>query len=211
MLLLLPPPCTSRTYHTHTHPTMASFLENLWASIFTPGPTPTLLRAANASFGALQVVLFVLLIATYSIHFVVLSLLSGALWYAINWFAAELSIARAQQEEERAKNAAAAQEAEDIDSAPANDSDDTEVEAGATGRAARRAIKERKTAGSASREVEVTEDVAGELKKRANVAAAGVEAQRSVPPPSPHAGTQSSVSTEDEWEKVSENENEKDK
>ncbi|KAH7376018.1 ER protein Pkr1-domain-containing protein [Plectosphaerella cucumerina] len=185
---------------------MASFLENLWASVFTPGPTPTLLRAANASFGALQVVLFILLIATYSIHFVILSLLSGALWYAINWFAAELNIAKAQQEEERARNAA--QEPEDVDdSAPANDSEDTEVETGATGRAARRALKERKTAGSASREVEVAEDAAGELKKRANAA----EPEKGPGSGSPQAGTQSSVSTEDEWEKVSENENEKDK
>lgn len=184
-------------------------MENLWASIFTPGPTPTLLRAANASFGALQVVLLILLVATYSIHFVILSLLSGALWYSINWFAAELNIAKAQQEEDRARNAA--QETEDIDSAPANDSEDTEVETGATGRAAKRALKERKTAGSASREVEVAEDAAGELKKRANAAATLGEPEKGKALGSPHGGTQSSVSTEDEWEKVSENENEKDK
>lgn len=74
---------------------MASFLEELWNSIFTPGPTPTLLVATNAAFAALQLLLLVLLIATYSLHFLVLSLLCGGLWYSINWFATE--IAREQQ------------------------------------------------------------------------------------------------------------------
>jgi hypothetical protein len=74
---------------------MASFLEELWNSIFTPGPTPTLLVATNATFAALQLLLLALLIATYSLHFLVLSALCGGLWYSINWFAAE--IAREQQ------------------------------------------------------------------------------------------------------------------
>jgi len=80
---------------------MAAFLEDLWNSIFTPGPTSTLLIATNVTFGALQVVLLALLIATYSIHFLVLSVLCGGLWGAINWFANELNAAKAQ--EERAK------------------------------------------------------------------------------------------------------------
>ena len=74
---------------------MASFLTSLWESIFTPGPTPTLLIATNATFAALQLLLLILLIATYSVHFLVLSILSGGLWYAINWFAAELAAAKA--------------------------------------------------------------------------------------------------------------------
>lgn len=82
---------------------MASFLENLWGSIFTPGPTPTLLIATNASFAALQLLLLILLIATYSVHFVVLSVLCGGLWWSINWFAAELNAAKAQAEVERKK------------------------------------------------------------------------------------------------------------
>lgn len=82
---------------------MASFLENLWGSIFTPGPTPTLLIATNASFAALQLLLLILLIATYSVHFVVLSVLCGGLWWSINWFAAELNAAKAQAEMERKK------------------------------------------------------------------------------------------------------------
>lgn len=184
---------------------MANFFADLWSSIFTPGPTPTLLIATNATFGALQVLLFVLLLATYSIHFFILSFLCGSLWYAINWFAAEVKIAQAQQEEEERKKKAA-QEPEELDPT-ANDTDDTEVEAGATGRAASKAIRERKTAGSASHEVEVVADNEGELKKRATATGDSEEAEKGAS----LAGTQSSVSTEDEWEKVSENENEKDK
>ncbi|KAF3480367.1 uncharacterized protein GIQ15_05714 [Arthroderma uncinatum] len=77
---------------------MAAFFEELFSSIFTPGATPTLLIATNATFAALQVVFFALLLATYSIHFVVLSCISGALWYSINWFAAEI---KAESERQR--------------------------------------------------------------------------------------------------------------
>ena len=82
---------------------MASFVEELWSSVFTPGPTPTLLIATNATFAALQVVLFSLLIATYSIHFVVLSVLSGSLWYSINWFAREVKQVQAAEAEKEKK------------------------------------------------------------------------------------------------------------
>ncbi|KAL6249714.1 SMK killer toxin resistance protein [Rhinocladiella similis] len=73
---------------------MASFFEELWNSIFTPGPTPTLLVATNAAFAALQLLLLILLIATYSVHFFILSGLCGGLWYSINWFATEISKAQ---------------------------------------------------------------------------------------------------------------------
>ncbi|KAF3355503.1 hypothetical protein VdG1_06915 [Verticillium dahliae VDG1] len=63
---------------------MASFAENLWNSVFTPGTTPTLLYATNASFAALQLTLLALLAATRSIHFIVLSFLCAGLWRAIN-------------------------------------------------------------------------------------------------------------------------------
>jgi cytoskeletal protein RodZ len=76
---------------------MGSFVEDLWSSVFTPGPTPSLLIATNVTFAALQVLLLVLLLATYSIHFVVLSILSAALWWSINWFAQELSQVQAQE------------------------------------------------------------------------------------------------------------------
>lgn len=81
---------------------MATF-ENLWNSIFTPGPTPTLLIATNASFAALQAVLFALLLATFNLHFVVLSALCGGLWWSINWFVAELREAKAKEDNEREK------------------------------------------------------------------------------------------------------------
>lgn len=84
---------------------MASFIEELWSSVFTPGPTRTLLIATNVTFAALQLVLFILGIATYSIHFAVLSVLCAGLWYSINWFAQEVRLAQAAQEAERKKQA----------------------------------------------------------------------------------------------------------
>lgn len=111
---------------------MASFFQNLWESIFTPGPTPTLLVATNASFAALQVLLFAMLLATYSIHFVILSILCGGLWWSINWFAAEIRAAQAKEEEAkrirearrgRDKGAARADDGEAMDTG-----DDTEVD-----------------------------------------------------------------------------------
>ncbi|MCJ1253529.1 hypothetical protein MMC24_001341 [Lignoscripta atroalba] len=80
---------------------MADFLTNLFQSIFTPGPTPTLVVATNVSFAALQLVLLVLLIATYSVHFLILSSLSAGLWWAINWFVKELQAS--DKNEDRAK------------------------------------------------------------------------------------------------------------
>lgn len=77
---------------------MADFLPNLWESIFTSGPTPTLLIATNVTFAALQLVLGLLLVATYSIHFVILSLICGGLWWSINWFASEVAAVRAEEE-----------------------------------------------------------------------------------------------------------------
>ncbi|PYH46521.1 V-type ATPase assembly factor PKR1 [Aspergillus saccharolyticus JOP 1030-1] len=80
---------------------MASFMEDLWSSIFTPGPTPTLLVATNVTFAALQALLLSLLVATYSIHFLVLSFLSGALWWSINWFAREVRQFQAEEAEKQ--------------------------------------------------------------------------------------------------------------
>ncbi|KAF2481935.1 ER protein Pkr1-domain-containing protein, partial [Neohortaea acidophila] len=74
------------------------FFTDLWTSVFTPGPTPTLLIATNATFAALQLVLLALLVATYSVHFVILSFLCAGLWWSINWFAAEVLRAQAEGE-----------------------------------------------------------------------------------------------------------------
>lgn len=160
---------------------MASFAEEMWNSIFTPGTTPTLLIATNVTFAALQVVLFALLLMTYSIHFVILSVICGGLWSAINWFATELKKEQAKEAERKAKEDAIARQT-------ADDSDETEVEPDEA--KARPPV----IPVSASKEVEVIEPV-GELKQRTEVA----------------PGYKSGVSTEDEWEKVSEHETEKDK
>ncbi len=76
---------------------MSQFLLDLFSSIFIPGPTDTLLAATNATFASLQLLLLVLLLATFSVHFLILSFLSGGLWWAINWFAAELRQAQAAE------------------------------------------------------------------------------------------------------------------
>lgn len=78
---------------------MATFLTDLMNSIFTPGPTPSIIIATNVSFAALQLVLLVLLILTYSIHFIVLSFLCAGLWWAINWFVTELEAANQKEKE----------------------------------------------------------------------------------------------------------------
>jgi hypothetical protein len=160
---------------------MASFVEDLWNSIFTPGATPTLLIATNVTFAALQMVLFALLLMTYSIHFIILSVLCGGLWSAINWFAAELKKEQAKEAEKKAKEDAIARQT-------ADDSDETEVEPMDT------KVRTPVVPVSASHEVELIEP-SGELKQRAELS----------------PGYKSGVSTEDEWEKVSEHETEKDK
>lgn len=150
---------------------------DLWESIFTPGPTSTLLQAANVTFAALQVVLLALLIGTYSIHFVVLSVLCAGLWWSINWFAAELKVVQEQEKAEKARKAA-------------EEGSDTEVE-GAVDESGKKKSKGKKGVEKAEVETLPVEPVEnqGELRLRTDA-----------------AGTQSSVSTEDEWEKVSESE-----
>ncbi|KAI0426650.1 ER protein Pkr1-domain-containing protein [Xylaria sp. FL1042] len=157
---------------------MAGFIEQLWESIFTPGPTPSLLIATNVTFASLQLVLLALLVATYSVHFVVLSIISGGLWWAINWFATELNAAKAREEAERAR-------AEQRPTLQGSDDSETEVET---------TVPESKSK-SGSSGVELSAQT-GDLKLRAT---------------EPSFESKSAVSTEDEWEKVSENENEKDK
>ncbi|KAJ8132601.1 hypothetical protein O1611_g1022 [Lasiodiplodia mahajangana] len=154
---------------------MAGFVEQLWDSIFTPGPTPSLLIATNVTFACLQLVLFILLIATYSVHFVALSLLSGGLWWAINWFATELNAAKAREEAEKTRA--------EQRSARQTDDSETEVET----------IVSRSNPKSGSKEIEPTEQT-GELKHRVG---------------EPVSEAKSAASTEDEWEKVSENEKDK--
>jgi hypothetical protein len=112
---------------------MASFSEKLWESIFTAGPTPTLLVATNVSFAALQLLFLVMLLATYSIHFIILSFLCGGLWWSINWFAVEIRAAQAKEAE--AKRIREARRGKDTGADAGDDGeamdtgDDTEVDA----------------------------------------------------------------------------------
>ncbi|KAL8370144.1 hypothetical protein RB595_000500 [Gaeumannomyces hyphopodioides] len=176
-----------------------SFFQDLWESVFTPGPTPSLLIATNVSFAALQAVLLALLIATYSIHFFILSGLCGGLWWAINWFARELQEAQRREEQDKTKRGGAPRTRGAV---PASSSDtETEVETAAAHVAAAAAAVAA-AAAAVSSEVEPVEK-AGELKHRTAPAA------ELVTPSAP--SSKSGVSTEDEWEKVSENENEKDR
>ncbi|KAL2756237.1 hypothetical protein ACRALDRAFT_1063770 [Sodiomyces alcalophilus JCM 7366] len=208
---------------------MATFIEALWDAIFTPGPAPIILRAANATFLALQVVLLVLLITTHSIHFVVLSCLCAGLWRAINWFAAEVRLVQQREREEeqrrqqgqqgrqgRQGQQGQGQEQRDGPAAAATtvtSDDDTEVETAATGAATgvsgttatrRGGVVNRKPpSASASREVEA-EKAEGAVPPVVGTVAGGAALV---------TDAQSVASTEDEWEKVSQNadENEKDK
>ncbi|KAI9903051.1 hypothetical protein N3K66_002403 [Trichothecium roseum] len=173
---------------------MASFAADIWESIFTPGPTPPLLVATNVTFAALQLTLGLLLLATHSVHCVVLSVICGGLWWSINWFAAELKLHQAREaeaerrrkdeDEERKRKK---QQQKIVDS---GDDSDTETEG---------VVAPKKVAGAAAvvggADVEVLEPI-GEVKRTGAGAA---------------SGTASGVSTEDEWEKVSESEQEKDK
>ncbi|RSM16117.1 hypothetical protein CDV31_004734 [Fusarium ambrosium] len=166
---------------------MPSFFVELWEGIFTPGPTPTLLKAANGSFAALQLVLLVLLAATYNVHCLVLSILCAGLWWS-----------REQREkEEREKREAAP----DDTTTDEEEETETEVEKASVPAAPVAAVPSKAPPAKDS----TTLDAA---------AAAGlepVEPKGEVTQRVAAGGTHSSVSTEDEWEKVSEAENEKDK
>ncbi|KAL7925043.1 ER protein Pkr1 domain-containing protein [Trichoderma austrokoningii] len=161
---------------------MSSFFVELWEGIFTPGPTPTILKATNITFAALQAVLLSLLWATSSVHFVVLSALCGGLWWSINWFARELKTAQAAEAARKKRE----EQQQQGGGGDGDGSSDTEVE----GKVARRTTRSSKRSAAASAvkaSAEILEST-GEVK------------QRAVQEP------QSSASTEDEWERVSESE-----
>ncbi|KAI1433025.1 ER protein Pkr1-domain-containing protein [Xylaria sp. CBS 124048] len=154
---------------------MAGFVEQLWESVFTPGPTPTLLLATNITFACLQLVLLTLLIATYSVHFIALSFLSAGLWWAINWFVTELNALKAKEE-------AIPAQADPRPALPGTEDSGTEVET-----TIQKTIPE-----TGSRDIEPIEQM-GDMKFRAE-----------------HSfDAKSAVSTEDEWERVSESEKDK--
>ena len=168
--------CSSNiNINTHHGANMASFLEDLWNSIFTPGPTPTLLVATNASFAALLLLLLILLVATYSIHFLILSVLCAGLWWSINWFTSELLAAKAKEAETHTQG-----KLPEPDKASIHDSDtETEAPVAATSPAMPR-------------------DSSTLLRPRPAGADEAVRRRRSLGDSSGY------ISTDSEWEKVSE-------
>jgi hypothetical protein len=77
-----------------------------------------------------------MLLATYSIHFFILSFLCGGLWWAINWFAAEIRAAQAKEEEakrireaRRGKDKGGKGDGAGDDGEAMDTGDDTEVDA----------------------------------------------------------------------------------
>ena len=203
---------------------MADFLTNLWSSVFTPGTTPTLLVATNVTFGALQLLLAGLLIATYSIHFAILSVLSAGLWWSINWFATELEAAQAKEGEAEKLRKRKKGESEWSSKGEVNDSaddegEDTEVEDSA------RATQMKDSTSSLSHEEQqddsrVRQEIheamgSGEseaqssgLTTGAEQAVGGAEARQRRTEDVDRSGE---ISTDSEWEKVSQDSREDDR
>lgn len=182
---------------------MASFLSDLWSSVFTPGATPTLLVATNASFAALQAVLFALLYATHSIHFVILSGLCGALWWAINWFVGELDAAKTKeiQKGQRTEQPAVAAKEHLMRPPGAMDSTDSETETESV-KGLEHAVASAATAREAPPEL---------LKRESTPAAPNQPTVEAVPRDvhgirqrHPTHDSSGYVSTDSEWEKVEE-------
>lgn len=69
---------------------MATFITDLWESVFTPGTTPTLVAATHGSFVFLALSLLWMIYTTRSIHFVNLLVIALCLWASVTWFLHEL-------------------------------------------------------------------------------------------------------------------------
>ncbi|CAD6573765.1 MAG: hypothetical protein ASARMPREDX12_006233 [Alectoria sarmentosa] len=161
---------------------MATFFTDLISSIFTPGATPSIIIATNGSFAALQIVLLVLLILTYSVHFVVLSFLCAGLWWAINWFVTELEIAnRKERDAKQSKEMEKEQERDDRrveDSGTETEGGGIQSEGGVSG----------SVLGSKTQGLLRPEDARDVLRKRKNSGEA----------------SSGDLSTDSDWDKVSE-------
>ncbi|OQO12486.1 hypothetical protein B0A48_03128 [Cryoendolithus antarcticus] len=175
---------------------MATFLTDLWESVFTPGPTSTLLVATNVSFGSLQLLLLGLLLATYSIHFIILSVLCGGLWWSINWFASEVSAVRREEEEKErlakldGKRGVGGEGSEGDD-----EGETTEVEDEVS-----RSIADLRTGG-------MTVSAAEEVRSSGLEVPTAADARQRMPTRSGSGsgngdGVRSEISTDSEWEKV---------
>lgn len=173
---------------------MKTFVKDLWTSIFTPGPTPTLLFATNVSFAALQFVLFALLLATYSIHFIILSFLCGALWLSINWFAQEireLQAAEAGKETPGEKQHAGGTTRLAGTTRPPGAVDTTESETETETLTRSRASMPGRLPGSTARSTAASASLQEDVRRRPNSSMAG--------------DSSGYGSTDSEWEKVDDN------
>lgn len=197
---------------------MADFLGSVWESIFTPGPTPPLLLATNVTFFSLQLVLALLFFLTYSIHFVVLSVLCGGLWWSINWFAGEVMVAQREKEEEEERSRRGGKDdirAGIVDSAM-DSGDDTETE---TEEGGSRSLRSSQTDGAGSRSIGAAtlgsqEEGGDTVAGRSEGASSGFNtniAARLAPTSGPDDSIRqrkslvestSDLSTDSEWEKV---------
>ncbi|KAF1351801.1 ER protein Pkr1-domain-containing protein [Delphinella strobiligena] len=184
---------------------MADFVTNLWESVFTPGPTPTLLIATNATFAFLQLTLGVLLAATYSIHFVILSLLCAGLWWSINWFAEE--VRQAQEKEEEAKRIRQRQEKDrqgkDGESAD-DEGGETETEQDAARSAHSTLSTQHQTLSPQDQAVKesIIEDIQKQAQATQASQATGLEAPSEPTLRKATSDTSADTSTDSEWEKV---------
>ena len=172
---------------------MADFMANLWTSVFTPGPTPTLLIATNVTFAALLALLLALLVATASVHFAVLAALAVGLWASVNWFAAEVMRMKALEQQDKAGTA-------DLIQGP----DQAMVEGDV--------LQEQSRGVSAVTAEEVTPRKRGEADAAAgqgeswNTSAAARLAPEGLRIRRPMAESTGSLSTDGEWEKVEDEE-----
>lgn len=205
---------------------LATFFENLWLSIFQPGPTPTLLVATNASFGALQLLFFALLIATNSIHFYILSVLCAGLWYAINWFAGEIRAAQAKEEEakrireakrDKEKGKASARDGDAMDSGDDTEGVETEVDEKQKPKPKLRADPVRAPRPETESTVFVEKPVESVATLRGSTPTADVGASSGLRPTLGDTATQrrsmgestGDLSTDSEWEKLSQDSGER--
>ena len=177
---------------------MSAFLTNLWTSIFTPGPTPTLVHATNISFLALQVILLSLLLATWSIHFIILSFLCAGLWGGVNWFVRELEEANKREKDKKAEwdrkreGGGGGSEGDDEEdgSGSGTETEDAAASLGVSGNDAERMkVKEENATGQATSVGGLRSDAEADVRKRRSIG---------------EGSSAGELSTDSEWDKVEE-------
>lgn len=80
----------------HRNSKMGYFIVDLWESIFTPGTTPTLVKATHGSFVLLILSLLFLIWNALNIHTVLLLIIALCLWGTLTWFIAEVAKLKAE-------------------------------------------------------------------------------------------------------------------